>query len=63
MTAVSADRVQAIGAWTNLQGVRPAFAAGISSRSATSLEPTSRLSYDFTNSCNIYLIHNMINII
>ena len=56
MTAVSADRVQAIGAWTNLQGVRPAFAAGISSRSATSLEPTSRLAYDFTNSCNIYLI-------
>ena len=53
MTAAGADRVQAIGAWTNLQGVRPAFAAGISSRSAASLESTSRLSYDFTISCNI----------
>ena len=53
MTAARADRVRVIGAWTNLQGVRPAFAAGISSRSATSPESTSRLSYDFTNSCNI----------
>ena len=37
MTAAGADRVQVIGARTNLQAVRPAFAAGISSRSAASL--------------------------
>ena len=53
MAAPGADRVQVIGAWTNLQGLRPAFAAGISPRSATPLELTSRLSYYFTNSCNI----------
>jgi hypothetical protein len=45
MTAAGADRVQVIGAWTNLRGVRPAFAVGILSRSATSLESISRLSY------------------
>jgi hypothetical protein len=37
MAAAGADRVQVIGAWTNLQGVSPAFAAGISSGSATSI--------------------------
>jgi hypothetical protein len=45
MTAAAADRVQVIGAWTNLQGVRPAFAAGILSRSAT---PQSRLTHYLT---------------